>query len=286
MSAVFKKELRSYFSCMTGYVFLAFFVFITGLYFSHINIFNGSPDYNYTISGTAIMFLITIPMITMRLFSEEAKNKTDQLLFTSPVSITKITLGKYFAALTLFLISMLLTAVFPVILSTRGVLPTAQILGTYLGYFLLGSCFISIGIFVSCLSENQIAVSIATFAIIFVFYILDALAVNFPSGKTSSTIFILCVIFFLCYVLYSRVKDFLLPLVVFLIGVTGLVLAYFYNLEIFDSAIYKTLSWFSLLAHFSNFENGILNLSDIIYYISFIILFLYITINTIEKRRW
>ena len=117
MLSILKKELRSYFNCMSGYVFLAFFIFITGLYFSLINIFQGIPDYQYVISDSTIMFLIIIPLITMRLYSEEAKNKTDQLLFTSPISIAKITLGKYLASLILFLFALLLTCAFPIILS-------------------------------------------------------------------------------------------------------------------------------------------------------------------------
>lgn len=286
MFAIFKKELHSYFNCMTGYVFIAFFIFITGLYFSLINIFQGLPDYQYVISNTTIMFLVIIPLLTMKLYSQEAKNKTDQLLFTSPVSITKITLGKYFAALILFLSALILTSVFPVTLSFYGSLPVSQILGTYLGYFLLAACFISVGIFISSLSENQIAVSISTFAVIFVFYIIDSLISNLPTGKNSSAVFIFSLAIGLCYMIYTRTKNILSSIIIFITMLITFSVAYFYNLSIFDSAMYKILSWFSLLSHFNNFGSGILNLSDIIYYLSFIVFFLFITINTIEKRRW
>lgn len=286
MLAVLKKELLSYFNCLSGYVFLTFFIFISALYFSFINIFQALPDYQYVISNTTIMFLIIIPLLTMKLYSEEAKNKTDQLLFTAPVSITKITLGKYFAAVILFLFALILTTIFPIVLSFYASLPVAQIFGTYLGYFLLGACFISVGIFISALSENQIAVSISTFAIIFLFYVLDSFALNLPTGKISSAIFILCLIILLSYLIYNRTKIFFVPLICFVIGLLSLIVAYFFDLNIFDSAIYKILSWFSLLSHFNNFGNGILNLSDIVYYVSFIILFLFLTVNTIEKRRW
>lgn len=286
MFAIFKKELHSYFNCMTGYVFIAFFIFITGLYFSLINIFQGLPDYQYVISNTTIMFLVIIPLLTMKLYSQEAKNKTDQLLFTSPVSITKITLGKYFAALILFLSALILTSVFPVTLSFYGSLPVSQILGTYLGYFLLAACFISVGIFISSLSENQIAVSISTFAVIFVFYIMDSLISNLPTGKNSSAVFIFSLAIGLCYMIYTRTKNILSSIIIFITMLITFSVAYFYNLSIFDSAMYKILSWFSLLSHFNNFGSGILNLSDIIYYLSFIVFFLFITINTIEKRRW
>ena len=281
-----KKELRSYFNCMSGYVFIAFFVFIMGLYFSLINISQGLPDYQYVISDSTIMFLIIIPLITMRLYSEEAKNKTDQLIFTVPTSISKITLGKYFAALILFLFAMILTSAFPILLSFYGKIPVAQILGTYVGYFLLGACFISIGIFISALSENQIAVSISTFAIIFVFYILDSIATKLPTDKNSCAVFILCVILFLCYVFYTRLKNFIGSFIFCIVSLVAFLLTYFFAPGVFESAIYKILTWFSLLSHFNNFGSGILNLSDIVYYVSFVILFLYLTVNTIEKRRW
>ena len=98
MRAIFKKEFLGYFRNMTGYIFLSFFIFVTGLFFSVINIFSGLLDYQYVLSNISMLFLIIIPLLTMNLFSQEKRNKTDQLLFTAPISISKITLGKYFAS--------------------------------------------------------------------------------------------------------------------------------------------------------------------------------------------
>ena len=290
MLAILKKEFCSYFYNMTGYVFLAFFIFFNGLYFSLININNGLAEYQYVLSCSTIIFLIIIPLITMRLYAQEKKNKTDQLLFTAPVSMTKITLGKYLAATSLFLLALGLTFIFPSILlffiKDISGFPLAKILGTYLGYFLLGSCFISIGIFISALSENQIAVSISTFGLIFIFYVLDNLAMRLPTDIISSMIFILILILSLCFLIYKRTKNFLLAATVFLFFIAGLISYYYFSPEIFDSAIYKILIWFSLMSRFNNFNEGILNLSDIIYYLSFISLFLFCTVNTLEKNRY
>jgi len=276
---ILKKELKLYFASMSGYVFIAFFVFITGLYFVLINIFQGYLDYQYVISDTAIVFLIIIPLLTMRLFSEEAKNKTDQLIFTAPVSMTRIVLEKYFAALILFLIAMLISMIFPAVLSLYGKLPIAQITGTYVGYFLLGACFISVGIFISALSENQIAVAISTFGIIFLFYILDSLAYGLPTGKNSSAVFIFLIFILLAKFIYDQTRIFFVAVFLFVLLSVFLICAYIFNFSILDSAMYKILSWFSLMSRFNNFSGGILNFADIIYYISFVILFLCLTIS-------
>ena len=122
--------------------------------------------------------------------------------------------------------------------------------------------------------------------IIFVFYILDSIATKLPTDKNSCAVFILCVILFLCYVFHTRLKNFIGSSIFCAVGLIAFFLTYFFAPSVFDSAIYKILTWFSLLSHFNNFGSGILNLSDIVYYVSFVILFLYLTINTIEKRRW
>jgi ABC-2 type transport system permease protein len=286
LKAIFKKELKLYFSSLSGYVLLAFFVFITALYFIIINISQNYLDYQYVISNTSIIFLIIIPLLTMRLFSEEARNKSDQLIFTAPVSSLSIVLGKYFAALFLFFIAMLITVIFPIILSFFGALPVAQIVGTYIGNFLLAACFISVGLFISALSDNQVAVAITTFGSIFLFFILDSLSAAMPVNKSTSTIFLLLLIIILSNYIYNRTKIFLMSFICFLIFTVALIIAYILNLEFLDAVILKISNWFSLMSRFSNFASGILNLSDIIYYLSFVIFFLYLTMEKIESRKY
>ena len=120
MAAIIKKELRTYFTTLTGYAFLGFFVLITGYFFVSQNIAGASMDYSETLIGTMIMFLILVPVLTMRLFAEEARQKTDQLLYTSPLRVTDIVVGKFIAASLLFLIGLAITMIFPFILSKYG----------------------------------------------------------------------------------------------------------------------------------------------------------------------
>ncbi len=286
MTSIIKKELRTYFTSMAGYVFLGFLVLLTAIYFSLINVLQLYPDYSYVLSGTVIMFLILIPTLTMRLFAEEAKQKTDQLLFTSPLTVNQIVIGKYLSALFLFLIGMVITMLFPLIISNFGTIPVAQIAGAYIGYILLGACFISVGLFVSVLTDNQIVAAVATFVSIFLFYIMNGLAQSLPADRVSSIVFLLVVIAGLCFLVFDSTKNIAATIIMGVLCLAILAVVFFVNNLLLDGVMYKVLSWFSLMSRFENFNKGILNISDIVYYITFSMAFIYLTINVIEKRRW
>ena len=139
MLAIYKRELKSYFHSMTGCVFIAFLVMFTGIYFMAYNLNAGYPYFSYTLSGSLIVFLVGIPLLTMRSFSEERKTKTDQLLLTAPVSLTKVVLGKYFAMVTVLAVPNVIFCLFPLLIKLQG---TAYLLVDYSSiavFFLLGS---------------------------------------------------------------------------------------------------------------------------------------------------
>lgn len=286
MIAIYKKELRTYFNTMTGYVFLGFFILVTGFYFSFLNVISGNPIYNQTLSYTITMFLILIPVLTMRLFAEEAKQKTDQLLYTSPISITQIVAGKFFAAFSLFFIGVIITGLFPFMLSRFGEIPTAEIFGGMFGYLLMGGCLISIGIFISILTDNQIIAAVGTFAAMFFVFMVDGIATSLPVNTASSVTFICAFVILIGFVIYNSTKNIYAGVIVTILGLAGVFITYFINHLAFDGVIVKVLSWFSILSRFDNFYMGVFNISDIVYYITFSMAFLYLTVNVIEKRRW
>ena len=286
MLPIYRKEMRMYFTQMIGYIFLTFLILLTGLFFSFVNVFSSNPNYYQVLSNTTIFFLILVPTLTMRLFAEEARHKTDQLLFTSPLTVRQIVIGKFLAALTLFLIGMGVTVLFPLILSFYGTIPVAQIAGAYLGYILLGVSYIAVGLFISVLTDNQIIAAVATFAALFVLNIMDALAQIMPSTTTASLIFVALLVLAAAAVLYSSTKNALAAGIVGILGAGGVAGLYLFNNLIFDGIIVKSLKWLSVYTRFINLMNGILNVSDIVYYVSFITLFIYMTVNVIEKRRW
>lgn len=173
MKAIFKKEFRSYFCSPIGFVFVAIFFFVASLFFVMYNIFGGYGDINAVFSNMTMIFLFLTPVITMRSLSEEKNSKTDQLLLTSPVKVSSIVLGKLFAAMSVLAIAMGLTVVYPVLLLSFTTPEWGKIIGNYVGFFLMGTAFVSIGIYISALTENQIIAAVSTFGVLFLFYLAE-----------------------------------------------------------------------------------------------------------------
>ncbi len=286
MPAIIKKELKTYFNTITGYGFLGFFVLITGYFFVSQNITAANANYNETLAGSMIMFLILVPVLTMRLFAEEARQKTDQLLYAAPINVTDIVAGKFIAASFLFLLGIVITLIFPFMLSRSGELAWGMTFVGILGYFMMGMCLISVGIFISVLTDNQIVAAAATFAAIFLLLMMDNISSAVPITVASSLIFVGLAITAVALTVYSSTKNALAALIFALIGFVIMAAVYFSDPNIYDGVIVKVLSWFSVLSRFENFYMGVLSVSDVVYYITFTCAFLYLTVNVIEKRRW
>lgn len=286
MTAIIKKELKSYFTNMSGYLFLFFFVLMTAVFFFNNNIRIASGDYYLVIISTTLLFLVMIPMLTMRLFPEEYSQKTDQLLYTAPISIGSIVLGKFMAAVLVLLLAIGITVIFPFMISPYGALPISRIAGTYIGFLLLGMCFISIGVFISVLTNNQIIAAVGTFAAVFAFYISDGFISSLPADRVTSIGVTVLFAAVLGYILYDRTKSIRFAVIFsgVLLSITAAV--YFINPNLFDGLIIKGLRFISLMSHFGSFSMGVVNFSDIVYYLTFAACFNYFAINTIEKRRW
>ena len=175
MFAVYKREFQSYFYSPIGYVFVGFFLLVGGFLFNIYNINAMDPRLTSLFSNLSFIFLLLVPILTMRMFTEERKQKTDQMLLTSPCPLYKIILGKYFAAVTVYIIALVITGVYPIILLIYGNPSVGEILCDYIGLFLLGCSFISIGTLVSALTENQVTAAVATFAVLLILYVWDSL---------------------------------------------------------------------------------------------------------------
>jgi len=286
MIAIYKKEMRTYFTQMMGYVFLAFLLLLVGIWFVMINVFGGNANFHNVLGQVVIFFFILLPILTMRLFSEEIRQKTDQLIFTSPLTVAGIVLGKFFAAFSLFVIGTLLTAVLPMILSRYAELPLSQIVGTYIGFIMLGASCIAVGVFISCLTENQIIAAVATMGAIFAMFLIDAIALTMPTSTFASLMFVAFIIAAVVAVWYNSTRHVIASIIVGVAGIAVAVGLYFFNNLIFEGLIVRVLLWFSVFSRYNNFTRGVLNLNDLVYYVSFAALFLYITVNILEKRRW
>lgn len=182
MKAIYKRELRSYFTSMVGYVFIAVMVFFAGIYFMAYNIYNGYPSFGYTLLSCTIIFMVTIPILTMRSMAEDRRSKTDQMLLTAPVSLTGVVMGKYLAMVTVFAIPMAIYALCPLIIRLNGSATFAADYAAILAFFLMGCVFIAIGMLLSALTESQIIAAVGTFAVLLVLYLWTDLVSFLPDA--------------------------------------------------------------------------------------------------------
>jgi len=286
MLAVFRREIKAYYSSPTGYIFMGFFLLICGFFFALYNIWAQSRDYLSVLGNIAFIFLFLVPILTMRLISEETRQKTDQLLLTSPLSLSNLVLGKYLAAVAVFGITLLVTVLYPIILSFFGTLALAEIIGGYVGFFLLGSAFISIGLFISSLTDNQIIAAVATFGALLLMWILGWIQQGMPTDRVSGVVFAVLLVIAAAALVYFTMKNIYVSVAVILVGAAIMTLIYIINPFAYDGLIVKFLDWFSLLKRYDGFTRGILSLSSVFYFISFCSAFLFLTVRVIEKRRW
>ncbi|MBC8060283.1 MAG: ABC transporter permease [Clostridiaceae bacterium] len=286
MLAVYLKELRAYFTSAIGYIFMATFLLITGIFFAMYNLVTANPSYINTLQSLIVVFLFIIPILTMKIISEETKTKTDQLLFTSPLKVTEIILGKYFAALSIFTISLLITVLYPMILSMFGTVSASEIFSGYIGMFLLGATLISIGLFVSSLTENQVTSAVISFATLLFIFLMDGIQQALPATRTSSIIFVLIMLAIFAAFVYFSTKNMYAAIVTVIAGLIVIITTYLVKKEAFDGLLQNVFGWFSLIKRYNLFSQGILSLNSAVYYLSFIVAFVFLTIRMIDKRRW
>ena len=287
MKAIYKRELRSYFTSMIGCAFVAFLTIIGGVYFMVYNLSSGYPYFAYSLSGVIFAILITIPVLSMKCFAEERKNKTDQLLLTSPVSLPKIILGKYFAMITVFAIPCLIYCLFPLIIKLQG---NAHLLVDYtsiLAFYLLGCVFIGIGMFLSSLTESPVIAAISTCGVLFFLYMLENLLNYVPTSALSSVIVLIIVLTLAAGLIFHITKNQVIAGTVEIAGVAITIAVYFIKSSIFENLIHDILEHFVLTDVFYNFaQNYIFDIGGLLYYLSVIILFIFLTVQAFQKRRW
>jgi len=286
MAAIYKKEVRGFLTSMIGYVFMAFLLVVTGIYFTYYNLSVGWPKFAYVLSCILFVFMIAVPILTMRVLSEEQKQKTDQMLLTAPISVTEIVVGKFLALATIFLIPMLIMALYPLILSQFGTVYFGETYTAMFGFFLMGCSFLAIGLFVSSVTESQVIAAVLTFLVLFVSYVISGISSLLPETAFGSFVIILVLIALAAVLVYNTVKSTLVSLLCLIAGAAAAVAVYVVNSTLYEGLIQDVLSVLDLSNHFSNFYSGIFDVNGIVYYLSVIGLFLYLTVETIQKRRW
>ncbi len=286
MTAIYKKELRGYFNSIIGWLFLAFFLVFIGIYFFVNNLFYGYTNFGYALYSVTLIFILLVPMVTMRIMAEEKKQKTDQLLFTSPVSVEKIILGKYLAVETLFAMVMLITCLYPLILSLFGTVNLVMAYAAILGFFLLGSAYLAIGMFISSLTESQAFAAVLTFIVVLFTYLMEGIASLFSTSARTAWAVFAFLLLLAAAVTWVTMKNKIVTGVFTVVSQAALAGIYFLKPTLFDGAVVDVFHWFSVVARYDDFVNGIFNVASVVYYVSIIVLFNFLTVQAIKKRRW
>ena len=287
MLAIYKRELKSYFQSMVGCVFIAFLMAFTGIYFVAYNLSAGYPYFSYTLSGSLIVFIVGIPLITMRSFSEERKNKTDQMLLTAPVSLGQIVIGKYLAMITVIAIPNLIFCLYPMIIQSQGI---AYLKVDYISiavFFLLGCVYAAIGMFLSALTESQIIAFISTFGILLVLYLWDGILSMLPGSAVSGLVGVLVILSVIAFYIYHMTDNIVLAGGIGIVGIIAGAVVYFVKSDLYENLLSNLLGRLALADVFTDItSNSIVDVTGIVLYLSIIAVFAFLTVQAIQKRRW
>ncbi|MCM1561448.1 MAG: ABC transporter permease [Butyrivibrio sp.] len=286
MIAVLKHELKNHFHSLTAYVFGAFLLVFVGIGSMVYNIQGAMANFEYALAFISLVFVVIIPILTMRAIAEEKKQKTDQLLYSLPITTTQVVLGKFLSLLVVFAIPMCIIALYPLIFARYGevYLPTSY--GSLFAFFVLGAAFISVGIFISSLTENQgFAAGIAVPVLLLDYYSVT-LSEHVSSTALGSLIAI-CVLIVLAGVVINHLtKNYWLAYGVGTAGVIGSVVFYRLDSARFENLLPNIMAKMSLFERFYSFVNGVFDMTAIVYYGTVIIFFLFLSVQSLEKRRY
>ena len=286
MTAVFRRELGSYFKGVLGYLLGAFLLIFVGIYTMAYNLSGYCNNFEYVLSSISFIYLITVPIISMRALAEEKRQKTDQLLYALPIRLSDVVIGKYLGMVCVLLLPLAITALYPLILSQWGTISFANAYGALFAFFLLGACLLSIGLFISSMTESQVASAVITLVVMLLLYFMSGLA-SYVSTDSSSSLIALCVLAVLfALVLQVLTKNPILSVGVGAILVGGLFLWHNVDADVFSGLFPNMMNAISVFERFDTFVDGVFDLTAIVYYLSIIVVFLFLTVQAMEKRRW
>lgn len=286
MGAIYKKELRSYLNGMTGAIFAGFILLIAGIYIASINFAQGYAQFDYSISSVSFMFLPAIPVLTMRSLAEEKSTKTDQLLYTLPLSLSKIIVAKYLAIVTVLAFPLVILGIVPLVMSMYGSVHFAVAYSALFATFLLGCALAAVGMFVSSTTESQVIAAVVSIAVFFAFYMINGITSMIPSSALSSAILFGCLALAAAVLLYVLTKNAAVGTGVAVLLIAADVGLYLWNSTMFEGAFAKMLSVLDVFGKTNYFYQSIFDFSAVVYYLSIVILFVFLTIQSMEKKRW
>jgi len=286
MIAVLKHELRMYFHSLTTYVFGGLLLAFVGVGAVLYNIQAAVSNFEYVLSFGSLIFVIIVPILTMRVIAEEKKQKTDQLLYSLPITTTQIVIGKYLSLLLIYLVPLCLICFYPLIFSQFGDVYLLTAYGSILAFFIMGSALIAMGVFISSLTENQGFAAGISIAIILLNYYSVRLSEYVSSTAFGSAIAMCVVIFLLGTIIQYLTKNSNLAFGICSLLLVGVVVTYFVDSTKLEGLLPSIMKKLSLFERFNVFVNGIFDMTAIVYYLTIIVFFLFLSVQSLEKRRY
>ena len=286
MSSVYKKELKGYFDNMTGYVFIAVIILLSGIFVLANNVVKGSPYFEDTLQAMDFVLLIVVPLITMNSFSLERRNKTDQLLLTTPVKVTGIVAGKYLAMITVLAIPTIFIAIYPLILSAFGTMNLLTAYSTLFAVYLLGCALMSIGMFISSLTESGVISAVASLGVMLLLYLMEGIAGLLPSTAVSSLLGLTILAIVIALIVYFMTKNTVVSMIVLGVLAAAAFIVYFIDSSLYEGLISGLLTKLALFGQLKSFVDGKFDFTVVVYYVSSAFLFGFLTVRSVDKRRW
>jgi len=287
MLSVYKKELKGYFTTMTGYIFTALILIFAGIFTLITNFFGMNPSIGSSLSLTVFVFLIAVPILTMRSLAEERANKTDLLLLSLPIKTADIVLGKFLAMISVMGVSVAFISLYPIILSFYGNVNFASSYSSILSFFVCGAALIAVGMYISSMTESVVVSATISIGAMLVIYFVPMLRQIIPATPIWSVLFFSALAIIGSVVIFFTIRSFNISLIFFSFCEICIAVVYFFFPKLLEGASYKTLSFFSVTERFDIFATyQLFDIGALIYFISIIALFLFLCIQSVEKRHW
>ena len=286
MIAILKHELRTYFHSLTAYLFGAFLLLFVGIGAMLYNLQAAVSNFEYVLSFSSLIFVVIVPILTMRVIAEERKQKTDQLLYSLPISTTKVVLGKFLALLVVYLIPLCIISLYPLIFSQYGDVYLLTSYGSLIAFFIMGAALLAMGVFISSLTENQgFAAGIGIAAVLFNYFSVQ-LAEYVSSAAFGTVVVIFIIAALLAWVVHRLTKNETLSYGVGLGIMAITVVTYYIDSTVFEGLLPDIMKTLSLFDRFETIVNGVFDMTAIVYFLSVIAFFLFLSVQSLEKRRY
>ncbi len=286
MKAVFLKEFKSFFNNMSGYIFCAFMLLFAGIYTMAINLKNGSANFEYVLGNMSFVYLVAIPVLTMRIISEDRRQKTDQLYYSLPLKMSEVVLGKYFAMIAVLAIPTVIMALYPLLLACFGTVSFSAAYSSLFAFFLMGTALTAVGMFISSLTENQAISAVICLIVMLVSYYIGAIADLVSVSSTVSFVTLTVLALLVAGIIWYMSKSGTTALIFLAAAEIAAVIIKSAAPNMMNGLLPKLLNRFSIFERFYTFPNGIFDITALVYFVAIAAVFVYFTVQSMEKRRW